>query len=128
MDSPALFPTAIRVHQVHRRLPSTTALSIQGFCDHRAAMSTPHILSLFLLGGLAFSAAPAGRPPCTLSFDGRVPLDATAAQFSTPQSLFNPHYVIGPNVSWAEIIEFPNLPPSRVSSPPDRWRPPRPCI
>ena len=76
------------------------------------------MLSLFLFGGLALSAAPeAPAPACTLSFDGRVPLDATAEQFSTEQSLFNPAYVLGPNVTWADIIEFPDLPPSRVGSP-----------
>ena len=88
----------------------------------------PSILSLFLFGGLALSAAPETRPACKLSFDGRVPLNATAAQFSSPQSLFNPTHVIGPNVTWAEIIEFPNLPPSRVSSAPSVPRPPLPCI
>lgn len=88
---------------------------LRRLCEGRAAMSPPpRILSTLLFGGLALSAA-LETPVCKLSFDGRVPLDATAEQFSTPQSLFNPTHVIGPNVTWAEIIEFPDLPPSRVS-------------
>lgn len=83
-------------------------------------MAPPNILSMFLFGGMALSAATEAPPACPLSFEGRVPLDATAEQFSSKESLFNPKYVLGPNVTWAEIIEFPDIPPSRVSSPPDR--------
>lgn len=90
-------------------------------------MARPSILSLFLFGGLALSAALEAPQACTLSFDGRVPLNATAEQFSTKQSLFNPKNVLGPNVTWAEIIEFPDIPPSRVSSLPDRSYSPLPC-
>ena len=90
-------------------------------------MAPPSILSLFLFGGMALSATPGAPPACTLSFEGRVPLDATAEQFSTKESLFNPKYVLGPNVTWAEIIEFPDIPPSRVSSQLDHSYSPLPC-
>jgi hypothetical protein len=65
-------------------------------------------LPVALIAGLAGA-------QCTLSYDGRIPQDATPATFVSPQSPFNPKNVIGPNQTWDQIIEFPAVPPSRVS-------------
>ncbi|KAK8041511.1 hypothetical protein PG994_014518 [Apiospora phragmitis] len=69
-----------------------------------------HLSPVVLLAGLARAAA---LPACILSFDGRVPQNATSKTFVSKQSPFNPGYVLGPNVTWDEIIEFPPIPPSR---------------
>ncbi|KAK7982177.1 hypothetical protein PG996_009869 [Apiospora saccharicola] len=66
--------------------------------------------SVVLLAGLARAV---DLPACTLSFDGRVPQNATAQTFVSKQSPFNPGYVLGPNVTWDQVIEFPQIPPSR---------------
>lgn len=71
-----------------------------------------------LFAGLARAA---DLPACTLSFDGRVPQDATAQTFVSKKSPFNPGYVLGPNVTWDQVIEFPKIPPSRVSGPKCLW-------
>jgi hypothetical protein len=34
--------------------------------------------------------------------------------FASNNSAFNPKYVLGQNVTWDQIIEFPSLHPSRV--------------
>ncbi|TLD34139.1 hypothetical protein PspLS_01525 [Pyricularia sp. CBS 133598] len=51
---------------------------------------------------------------CGLTFDGRIPQDATPKLFTTSKSPFNPTHVLGKNVTWDQIIEFPNIPPSRA--------------
>ncbi|TLS20953.1 uncharacterized protein PpBr36_10796 [Pyricularia pennisetigena] len=50
---------------------------------------------------------------CPLTFDGRIPQDATAKTFTTTKSPFDPKNVLGKNVTWDQVIEFPNIPPSR---------------
>lgn len=70
------------------------------------------VLPAILLAGWARAV---DLPACTLSFDGRVPQNATAQTFVSAQSPFNPGYVLGPNVTWDQVIEFPQIPPSRVS-------------
>lgn len=68
------------------------------------------LLALLLSGqGLAQGAA-----KCELTFDGRIPQNATAKTFVSKESPFNPKFVTGPNVTWDQIIEFPDVPPSRV--------------
>ncbi|KAK2024156.1 hypothetical protein LX32DRAFT_643880 [Colletotrichum zoysiae] len=53
---------------------------------------------------------------CTLSFDGRVPSTADPALFVSKASPFNPKFVLGQNVTWDQIIEFPNVPPTRFDN------------
>ncbi|KAL8351317.1 hypothetical protein RB598_006213 [Gaeumannomyces tritici] len=67
-------------------------------------------LLAMLLSGQALAQDAAA---CTLNFDGRVPQAATPETFVSKQSPFNPTHVLGPNVTWAEIIEFPDIPQSR---------------
>ncbi|KAL8391534.1 hypothetical protein RB595_010232 [Gaeumannomyces hyphopodioides] len=67
-------------------------------------------LLAMLLSGQALAQDAAA---CTLTFDGRIPQAATAQTFVSKQSPFNPKNVLGPNVTWDEIIEFPDIPQSR---------------
>lgn len=67
-------------------------------------------LLAMLLSGQALAQDAAA---CTLTFDGRIPQAATAQTFVSKQSPFNPTHVLGPNVTWDEIIEFPAIPQSR---------------
>ncbi|KDN60814.1 putative conserved hypothetical protein [Colletotrichum sublineola] len=53
---------------------------------------------------------------CTLSFDGRIPNNAEPALFVSNASPFNPKFDIGQNLTWDQIIEFPNVPPSRFDN------------
>ncbi|KXJ95060.1 hypothetical protein Micbo1qcDRAFT_200507 [Microdochium bolleyi] len=79
---------------------------------------SPLAFTLALFGGLVVSAASdSPTADCKLSFDGRVPLSSTPETFSSEQSLFNPKYVIGQNLTWAKIIEFPEITPSRFDIP-----------
>ncbi|OCL10475.1 hypothetical protein AOQ84DRAFT_426968 [Glonium stellatum] len=50
---------------------------------------------------------------CPITFDGRIPKNATKALFSSSKSPFNPKYVLGQNVTWDQVITFPDVPPSR---------------
>jgi hypothetical protein len=84
-------------------------------------MASRFFITLSCLVGLQTLAEGAPNPSkCRLSFDGRVPLDATAALFASNSSAFNPKYVLGQNVTWDKIIEFPQVPPGRVSIAVDR--------
>jgi len=47
---------------------------------------------------------------CTLQFDGRILANMTLEDFdSSPPSPFNPSYDFGKNLTWDEIIKFPNV-------------------
>ncbi|KAI9149076.1 hypothetical protein HJFPF1_11123 [Paramyrothecium foliicola] len=75
-----------------------------------------YLVALTLFAALSFqgvAAACVPHPSCPLSFDGRVALNATPALFASNSSAFNPKYVLGQNVTWDQIIEFPSVPPSR---------------
>ncbi|ORX97856.1 hypothetical protein BCR34DRAFT_496557 [Clohesyomyces aquaticus] len=54
---------------------------------------------------------------CGSTFDGRVPPNATKALFSSARSPFNPKYVLGQNVSWDQIVTFPESEPSIFDRP-----------
>lgn len=59
-----------------------------------------------------------GRPTnsvirCPIALDGRVPSSAELTDFDSSSSLFNPDYVKGNNLSWSEILLFPEVAPSR---------------
>jgi hypothetical protein len=71
------------------------------------------IAATALLGCQSFVNALAYSEQCQLSFDGRAPLNATSALFASNSSAFNPKYVLGQNVTWDQVIEFPCVPRSR---------------
>lgn len=57
-------------------------------------------------------AAPHARraePKCTIVFDGRVPKDMAATAFDSyaTNTIFNPEYVIGNDLKWSGILQFP---------------------
>jgi hypothetical protein len=84
-------------------------------------------LHLVLIGGTEGS-----NHRCPVSFDGRIPRNATKELFNSTSSPFNPNYVMGQStfhlqktadkqvlipvvdLSWDQIVEFPHVPPSRV--------------
>ncbi|KAF2465862.1 uncharacterized protein BDR25DRAFT_294403 [Lindgomyces ingoldianus] len=49
---------------------------------------------------------------CAPTFEGRIPPNATSALFSSAESPFNPKYVLGKNISWDQVISFPDVQPS----------------
>ncbi|KAH7103701.1 hypothetical protein BKA62DRAFT_755916 [Auriculariales sp. MPI-PUGE-AT-0066] len=67
------------------------------------------IVALFTGSALA---VPSPAPKCSLLFDGRVPLMATAADFDKETSVFDDKYVHGQNQTWSEILKFPFVLPS----------------
>ncbi|KAK1994547.1 hypothetical protein LX36DRAFT_683590 [Colletotrichum falcatum] len=73
--------------------------------------------SLVLLAMLRTVLGQAPAQNCTLSFDGRTPSTAEPSLFVSKASVFNPGNVLGQNVTWDQIIEFPNVPPSRDTKP-----------
>lgn len=80
----------------------------------------PLITSLFGFGGAQNVPTPVVPGTCGLTFDGRIPQTATPKLFTTDKSPFNPTHVLGKDVTWDQVIEFPNIPQSRVSDM-SRW-------
>ncbi|CAN8099162.1 unnamed protein product [Discula destructiva] len=50
---------------------------------------------------------------CPIALDGRVPKSLALTALDTDNGIFNPEYVKGNNLSWSEIILFPEVPASR---------------
>ncbi|KAH8844529.1 hypothetical protein MCOR01_005261 [Pyricularia oryzae] len=73
----------------------------------------PLITSLFGFGGAQNVPTPVVPGTCGLTFDGRIPQTATPKLFTTDKSPFNPTHVLGKDVTWDQVIEFPNIPQSR---------------
>ncbi|KAK7413582.1 hypothetical protein QQX98_007517 [Neonectria punicea] len=83
-----------------------------------------HRSTVFALLASAASAAPyhgfhaSNKSSCPVIFDGRVPANASLADFDTANgggwNPFNPGYVKGNNLSWSDILLLPrDAPPSR---------------
>jgi hypothetical protein len=55
-------------------------------------------------------AAAAAEPKCPIVFDGRVPVNTTPTFFdsATTNTLFNADFVKGNNLTWSQILKFPN--------------------
>lgn len=49
-----------------------------------------------------------GAVQCPVVLDGRVPTALTLADFDSDNGIFNPDYVKGNNVSWSDILLFPD--------------------
>ena len=57
---------------------------------------------------------------CPITIDGRVAHNLTLETFDTTASPFNPYYSKGQNVSWSQILKFPNVSPSKFDIPADK--------
>lgn len=53
------------------------------------------------------AASSSGAVQCPVVLDGRVPTSLTAADFNTDNGIFNPDYVHGNNLTWGDILLFP---------------------
>ncbi|KAF2116936.1 hypothetical protein BDV96DRAFT_598765 [Lophiotrema nucula] len=67
------------------------------------------LVSHFLL----FVTTAAAAAVCNTTFDGRIRKNATASLFTSAQSPYNPKYVLGQNVTWDQVIKFPDIEPSK---------------
>lgn len=54
---------------------------------------------------------------CPITMDGRVSLNTTLQTFDTPASPFNDAYSKGQNLSWSQIILFPQTAPAKYDFP-----------
>lgn len=63
---------------------------------------------------LAFAYAVAAQQ-CSIQFDGRIALDATAASFDTSSSPFNPSFVFGQSQSYPSRPSFAADLPFQIS-------------
>jgi hypothetical protein len=54
---------------------------------------------------------------CPITMDGRVPRGMILSTFDTTASPFNPEYSKGQNLSWSQIIKFPQASPSKFDIP-----------
>ncbi|KAF2741188.1 hypothetical protein EJ04DRAFT_454717 [Polyplosphaeria fusca] len=61
---------------------------------------------------VVFLLAATAAAQCSATFDGRIPRNATKALFTSAQSPFNPKYVLGQNVTWDQVVDFPDVGPS----------------
>lgn len=87
-------------------------------------MYTTTLLTSLLAAPLALAAptnphislrAPSDNVKCPIVLDGRVPanLSKTPTFFDTSNTLFNPDYVKGNNLTWSQILKFPATEASR---------------
>lgn len=79
-------------------------------------MFTQTLFSMALAASAAVAAPTSGTSPkCPVVFDGRVPVNATAESFDTAatNTLFNSEFVKGNNLTWSQILKFPQEPASR---------------
>lgn len=61
---------------------------------------------------------------CPVVLDGRVTQNTTLSVFDTNASRFNPGYSKGQNLSWSQILEFPQVAPSLFDvSTPESFKP-----
>jgi hypothetical protein len=61
------------------------------------------------------SAAPTSKSDikCPITIDGRIPQNFALSTFDTTSSPFNPNYVLGQNLTWSKILNFPHVSPSK---------------
>lgn len=83
-------------------------------CTSLAAPSRPSYGQSF---GLPFRHRQINTTQCPVLLDGRVPSNATLASFDTENGIFNPDYVKGNNVTWSQILEEPEVAPSKFDVP-----------
>src|ERR1700689_1342064 len=57
---------------------------------------------------------------CPIVMDGRVPTNMALSTFDTSASPFNPNYVLGQNLTWSQVLEFPKVEPSKFDIPADK--------
>lgn len=76
-------------------------------------MSLLRVFSIFVGVFLQTAVADYASPSCPILFDGRVALNDSLALFDTTSSPFDPVYVKGANLSFSQILEFPNVTSSR---------------
>ncbi|RDL42347.1 Uncharacterized protein BP5553_02326 [Venustampulla echinocandica] len=62
---------------------------------------------LFYLSSALLSLAAAQK--CPIQFDGRVPAAATPESFDANSSPYNPGYVLGQNLKWSSVLQFPSV-------------------
>ncbi|XP_014562329.1 glycoside hydrolase family 131 protein [Bipolaris victoriae FI3] len=80
-------------------------------------MFTQTLFSIALAASAVLAAPSSGGavPKCPIVFDGRVPLNATLESFDSAatNTLFNAGFVKGNNLTWSQILKFPNVGASR---------------
>lgn len=57
-----------------------------------------------------------GPVSCPVVLDGRVPNSAALTDFDTDNGIFNPDYVKGNNLTWSDILLFPDVTNSRFDN------------
>lgn len=62
------------------------------------------------------SSAASGAVSCPVVLDGRIPASSALTDFDTDNGIFNPDYVKGNNLSWSDILLFPEVANSRFDN------------
>ena len=70
------------------------------------------MLSLFFTAVGLLQAVAANSCKSSVVWDGRVPVKATGASFDAGSEPYNNLYDLGKNLTWADVLRFPNVPPS----------------
>lgn len=70
------------------------------------------ILPLLSFVSAAFAVPSKPASTCPFVFDGRVPKTATGATFDRDLLPYNPKYDLGANLTWADVLLFPEVPKS----------------
>lgn len=77
---------------------------------------------LLTLGATAVAAVPSDRSlmsasvKCPVVLEGRIPASAALTDFDVENDLFNSGYVKGNNLTWSDILLFPEVPNSRFDN------------
>ena len=74
------------------------------------------LLSLLPSISTALSACQPNKQ-CPIIFDGRIAKSFPISSFDTTASPFDPDFVKGQNLTWSEIIKYPNVEPSKFDPP-----------
>ncbi|KAI9337622.1 hypothetical protein DFJ73DRAFT_954340 [Zopfochytrium polystomum] len=73
-----------------------------------ALLPSPATAAPFFFDAAAAPLTTTGSP-CSTTFEGRIAQNATAGLFDSSASPFNNKFVLGQNLTWAEIIAFPDV-------------------
>jgi len=87
-------------------------------------MASLKLLSAAIAAGCATLSTAISIPnsgiKCPIVMDGRAPISIALSAFDTAASTFNPNYVLGQNLTWSQILEFPKVEPSKFDIPGDK--------
>jgi hypothetical protein len=94
-------------------LHKALVVALESFSSSQFSAYTWLNMYWLIIASIASVATAAGRRndlSCPLTFDGRVPQSATGNTFDSGKLIYDPAYVLGANLTWKDVLRFPNGP------------------